>query len=329
MMPTFGEYSETALRRLDLLLLEAAKRNIRVIITLSNYWKFLGGMQKWVDAAYGGGLPMELFYTDEFLRNAYKQFASTIIQRRNTLTGLSYTEDPTIFAYELANEPRTSHGYDALIGRRPGATICDWVAEMSAFVRSLDSNHLVTVGDEGMRADVPTRPGDERAWLNDGHEGADFICNLQYADVATTHIYPDSWGFGPTEYQWLGPNYLKDRRDIAWAQNKPIILEEYGMRRGYLQGRDEYVLDSKARSFDPSIAHRTPGLDRMSRLAHSFAHSPGTSLGSMTRSTVLDIRGHSSGQSHTSPGRTMNTHTMATMTGRGTFSASLARTLTV
>jgi len=238
MMPEFGVVSESALRRLDLVLLEAAKRNIRAIIVLANYWDFLGGMQKWVDTAYPNeGRPLETFYTDDFLKDQYKWLASRILDRRNTYTGVLYKEDPSIFSYELANEPRTSTGYDSSVGRSPGATICTWAAEMSAFVRALDAHHLLTIGDEGMRADV--RSSQSHGWLNDGHEGVDWLCNLNYADVATVHLYPDSWGFGPGEFSWLGPYFLEDRRDIAWAQNKPVILEEYGMRRGYMTSRSQ------------------------------------------------------------------------------------------
>ena len=184
MMPEFGKVSESALRRLDLLLLEAAKHNIRAIIVLANYWDFLGGMQKWVDTAYPNERrPLETFYDDEFLRGQYKYLAGQILNRRNTYTGVLYKEDPSIFSYELANEPRTSTGYDRSLGRQPGSTICEWVAEMSAFVRAQDTNHLLTIGDEGMRADVGSSP--VHGWLNDGHEGVDWVCNLQYADVAT------------------------------------------------------------------------------------------------------------------------------------------------
>ena len=73
MMPEYGVFSESALRRLDLVLVEAAKRNIRVIIVLSNYWNFLGGMQKFVDVAYPSmGLPLETFYIDPYIRDQWK-----------------------------------------------------------------------------------------------------------------------------------------------------------------------------------------------------------------------------------------------------------------
>jgi mannan endo-1,4-beta-mannosidase len=235
-MPSFGEYNEEAIRRLDLMLLSMAKYGIRAIMVLSNYWDFLGGMQDWVDQKYGPGQPLELFYTDAFLRQQYKDYVKTIITRTSTLTGLKYKDDPTIMAWVLANEPRAPN-FEKDRGLKPGEMICNWVKEMSNYVRSLDSNHMVSVGDEGMRVD-----GDGsglHAWINDGYEGVDFVCNLQYADFATLHAYPDAWGMSADGgYKWLGENYIKDRKQIADKANKPIIFEEYGMRRGYLPSRD-------------------------------------------------------------------------------------------
>ena len=44
-----GVYDEAGLQRLDLILAEAAKNNVRVIFPLVNVWPDLGGMQWWVD----------------------------------------------------------------------------------------------------------------------------------------------------------------------------------------------------------------------------------------------------------------------------------------
>jgi hypothetical protein len=237
MMPSFGEYNEEALQRLDSTLVEMAQNGIRAILVLSNYWPFLGGFSKWVEKAYPGqGKPLEEFYNDDFVKSEFKKFISMLINRRNTLTGVLYRDDPTIFAFELANEPRAK-GYDTTVGKMPGETICSWAQEMTAFIRSQDSNHMVSIGDEGMRANGSNQ--EPHSWINNGYEGVDFVCNLQYADFATIHAYPDAWAMSADDggYKWLGDNYFRDRRDIAHSMNKPIILEEYGMRRGYLPQR--------------------------------------------------------------------------------------------
>lgn len=149
MMPTFGNYNEKALRRLDFTLAEMAKQGIRGILVLSNYWPFLGGFSDWMKYAYPGeNRRPEEFYTDLFVKSEWKKFIKMLINRKNTVTGVNYYDDPTIFAFELANEPR-AQGYDLLVGKKPGETICSWAREMVAFIKSMDQNHMVSIGDEG------------------------------------------------------------------------------------------------------------------------------------------------------------------------------------
>ena len=54
----------------------------------------------------------------------------------------TYKEDPTVFGWELMNEPRN---YDDSSGN----TLQAWIDEMSAYVKSIDSLHMLTVGEEG------------------------------------------------------------------------------------------------------------------------------------------------------------------------------------
>jgi mannan endo-1,4-beta-mannosidase len=70
-----------------------------------------------------------------------------------------------------------------------------WIEEMAAYVKALDSKHLVTVGTEGFygpgrteRLDV--NPGDWAASLC-----SDFIQNsaVKHIDFASVHAYPDIW----------------------------------------------------------------------------------------------------------------------------------------
>ena len=52
-----------------------------------------------------------------------------------------YKNSPAIFAWELANEPRCS--------QCPSSVITNWATSISAYIKSLDSKHMVALGDEG------------------------------------------------------------------------------------------------------------------------------------------------------------------------------------
>ncbi|KAG7672584.1 hypothetical protein KSW81_001546 [Nannochloris sp. 'desiccata'] len=239
MMPSFGTYNEDALRRLDLAMVAAAENGIRLIMVMSNYWPFLGNMQDYVDRALGPGKHYSLFYTDPTVKQYYKDWLNKIITRTNTITGQVYKNDPTVLAWELANEPRIGNNWEKNRGLEPGLIVCNWVKEMSAYVKSLDSNHMVTVGDEGMRS--KGNLSEPHAWINNGYEGVDFECNLSApnVDFGTVHAYADQWGIPKESYTWMDENYFKDRASIARNFNKPLILEEYGMmREGYLPSRE-------------------------------------------------------------------------------------------
>ena len=135
MMPSFGTYNEDALRRLDLAVAAAADNGIRLIMTMANYWPFLGNMQDYVDNALGSGKHYSLFYTDPKVKQYYKDWLNKIITRTNTITGQVYKNDPTILAWELANEPRVGDNWEKNQGLTPGLLVCNWVKEMSAYVK--------------------------------------------------------------------------------------------------------------------------------------------------------------------------------------------------
>ena len=47
-----------------------------------------------------------LFFNDTGAKELYKEYVRSILERRNSRNGLLYREDPTIFAWDLINEPR-------------------------------------------------------------------------------------------------------------------------------------------------------------------------------------------------------------------------------
>ena len=59
----------------------------------------------------------------------------------NTITGVSYRDDPTIFAWELINEPRVPQDWS-------GDVLQSWIEDVSAHIKSIDPLHLVTTGVE-------------------------------------------------------------------------------------------------------------------------------------------------------------------------------------
>jgi hypothetical protein len=90
-----------------------------------------------------------------------------------------------------------------------------WADEMSTYIKSLDSNHLVSVGDEGFYC-LPNATH----WTENCGEGVDTVTfsQLPNIDVMSAHLYPEYWG---TDAAW-GTEWIK-RRD-AKLIGKTVML---------------------------------------------------------------------------------------------------------
>src|SRR4029079_2278083 len=95
---------ENGLQRLDHLIADAEQAEIRLILPLVNHWPDFGGMDGYV--SWFGAASHDDFYRDPRIREAYKSYVSQIVHRQNTVTGRVYKDEPSILAWELANEPR-------------------------------------------------------------------------------------------------------------------------------------------------------------------------------------------------------------------------------
>jgi mannan endo-1,4-beta-mannosidase len=104
-----------------------------------------------------------------------------------------YSEDPTIIAWNLINEPRCESWLPA--NKDCNQRVQKWLLEMSKHVKSLDKNHLVTIGSEGFYGDSTPKllQYNPQAWAAD--MGQDFVLNTDIPDVdfATVHAWPDNW----------------------------------------------------------------------------------------------------------------------------------------
>ena len=123
-------YGTNGIGRLDSAVAAAEKYGVKLVLPMLNNWDDLGGINTY--CAYFG-CNATTFYMNAGAQQAYKAYIGFIVNR--------YKNSSAIFAWELCNEPRC-HGC-------PSSTIHDWAADTSAYIKSLDDTHMVTIGDEG------------------------------------------------------------------------------------------------------------------------------------------------------------------------------------
>lgn len=206
------------LERLDRAIAKAGARDLRLILTLTNHWKDFGGMPQYVE--WFGLAPdhKNLFYTDARCKQAYKHWVEQIVNRRNTITGRLYRDEPAILAWELANEPRCeiAGGDEILLA---------WVDEMSNFVKQLDANHLVAVGDEGY---FKHSYAGHNPLFNGGYGvSCEALLGVGAIDLGTAHLYPEAMAKNHDPVTF-GTMWIGEHLDAAERANKPMLIEEYG-----------------------------------------------------------------------------------------------------
>ncbi|MFC4589161.1 cellulose binding domain-containing protein [Sphaerisporangium corydalis] len=210
----------TGLQRLDAVLAKAGQMGIKLILPFVNNWKEFGGMDQYVK--WAGGQYHDEFYTSATIRQWYKDWIGHLLNRTNTVTGVKYKDDPAIFSWELGNEPRCINANLPASGTCTPTTLVNWVTEISAYVKSQDPNHMLSVGDEGFLA-----RGNASDWLYNAADGVDHEAMTRVAniDYGTFHLYPNGWG---RTADW-GTQWIKDHAAAADAYGKPTILEEFGI----------------------------------------------------------------------------------------------------
>ncbi len=244
LQPEHGIYKPEVLESLDFLLNEMRKRDMRVVLYLSNNWEWSGGFLQYLN--WNGQLADSVmrkkmdwneqrnetskFYTCESCMTDYNKQVKLIVTHVNKYSHISYSNDPTIMSWELANEPRPmrTEAFDAFK---------KWVFAAATYIKSIDKNHLVTTGTEGVM----------------GAEGSAVLFTDIHAykpiNYLTIHIWPKNWGwFKDTSIVKDLPQviaksvaYIKAHEVIAKTIKKPLVLEEFGLPRD-------------AQSFDPASA---------------------------------------------------------------------------
>jgi mannan endo-1,4-beta-mannosidase len=233
-----GEYDENLLVGLDFLMAEAAKRDMTVVLYLNNFWQWSGGMTQYLN--WFEGTPAldpnvtkdyddymkknARFYVNAAAQKEYRNVIQKIVKRVNTITGKPYSEDPILMSWQLANEPRPGNGNATPEEKK---AYIKWIDETAGYIHSLDKNHMVSSGSEGLAGSAQ----DGQLYL-DSHR-------TRHIDYLTYHLWPKNWGWfdskDPTG-SWDGAiaksrDYLNSHVALAKKLDKPIVLEEFGLDR--------------------------------------------------------------------------------------------------
>ena len=176
-----GQFNETAFREMDQVLQAANQSGVRVIIPLVNNWPWMGGRGEY--AGFRGKTKND-FWTDPQLIADFEETIRFVLTRTNTLTGVPYAEDKAILCWETGNELDSP---------------TSWTRTISAYIKSLDHNHLVMDGNTS---------GMQRGALE-----------LPDVDIVTTHHYP---GGRRTFADLIHANEAQARG------KKPYVVGEFG-----------------------------------------------------------------------------------------------------
>lgn len=185
------------LQRIDFLVSEAKKRHLKLIVAFLDFWPYTGGAQQ-MRAWYGSDDVYTFFAKDRRTVRDFKLWIKHILTRVNSITGVAYADEPTIFAWELMNEPDI----------HPAWLLRAWVQEMAAYVKGFDSKHLLATGHGNLYGKF-----------------ADL--ELNEIDFGTWHGYPIHNRVTPEVMNKM----IGDFCAIGRKYNKPMLWEEFGWAR--------------------------------------------------------------------------------------------------
>jgi mannan endo-1,4-beta-mannosidase len=204
------------------------------VVCLNNMWPWSGGMAQYLMWRGEGRAPYPMdpphdwlayqdyvlhFYSNSAALEDFRRRVNFVLHRKNSYTGSLYKDDPTIMAWEIANEPRGGRDPDGMLG---------FIDETARFIKSIDPNHVVTTGSEGTTGAPDVT-------------GLHFVRDHRstYVDYATIHFWAQNWGyFDPTKAdetyaaaEARALAYVAEHVKKATALGKPVVLEEFGLAR--------------------------------------------------------------------------------------------------
>jgi mannan endo-1,4-beta-mannosidase len=197
-------YNEEAFRCLDLVIALCHEYDIRLIIPFIASQSFGGirGVDEFSDLS---GKPRGSFWTDESVKDDFRHFLQFILNRKNTVNGILYKDDPAILTWQLGNEFGSYAGDRKLDYTEWSPRILSWSKEMAAYIKKTDPNHLVMEAGGVDRAAMLADPN---------------------IDLISDHLY-EYWnrmGGQPWELAPIARASVTETRG-----KKPLVIDEFGL----------------------------------------------------------------------------------------------------
>ena len=216
---------------------ELGKRDMTAVLYLTDFWEWSGGMMSrlyWETGRYKNmndpadpwpAFPdaASAFYANAAAVQRFFGYVRMLIGRTNSVTGVVYRDDPTLMAWQLANEPRP--GVSPAVMQAILPAYYRWIDDSAALIRSLDPNHLVSLGMEGTIA-----TNGDTGIVARAHQNIDYL---------TAHVWPLNWGWVDGKNlagTWAAGkakvvDYIDTHVRLAREAGKPLVFEEFGFPR--------------------------------------------------------------------------------------------------
>lgn len=189
---------------------EAQKYGIKLICPLTDAYEYYHG--NYGDFCATRGIAKAQFWTDTTVRNDFKKYITNWLNHVNPLTGLAIKDSPELFIIEHGNELGNLRDFY----KSTTKPTKEWITDISNFIRSIDSNHLIMTGsDECLGEDI----------------SRDF--EVENIDVFSAHFYNYRDGrldYGANAAMSIGKPYLvgeypsnKGQEWLDWFEQKPNV----------------------------------------------------------------------------------------------------------
>ena len=229
-----GEYADTGLAALDLLVERAGRYGLKLLLSLGDGGARYGGPDRYL--RWNGNLapvPADRaqFYAPGELRNQFKSYVRTMVTRVNGITDVAYRSDPTIMGWIILDDPDLEGVYNT----GTGAELQNFMDDLSQLIALNAPDQLVATGDPGFDTNpdsygmtAMTLGSGGAAGLFDGSHQASWQNNMRlrrvhFALVTLAPALLDLRG-DANAISNMGAAWVRGHATLAALEGKPLVV---------------------------------------------------------------------------------------------------------